>query len=454
MKSIYLYIIGVLVVGAAAMPFFVIKQVDTKIQSEKQSLVASGVNFEIVSEEGYISSTREFELKITNGKKFRDYALTKFAEKNPNYRGLTELLQKNSEKDIRPALDGTTFTGTIKNSNLLLNAPLIELSLTKLSDEIMSHINNEVEAQKVIIPMLDEKMLTFYITLDSNEKISQILMKDIDKDIEDNGKTINFKLEGHELNLDITESLAGNYKVDKQSIKADKFYMQTKGVKYTFDYLTQFENRIDLHVDNFELEEDNVVFKVGNIDIKSDIKTADNNALKLDAKYTVKDIYFLERESLELDNFTFELGISELDKQSIVMASESYNKLALNANQTTQNDIEVLMEAMTNILNKGFKSTIETSLSGLIFQNKTFKNIDLILNLQVKANTYDINGFDMIKALVLNGTLTLNEDSLKEMVKLDRSLERFAKLGKKEGNNMVFNYEFKQESLYVNGTKI
>ena len=279
-------------------------------------------------------------------------------------------------------------------------------------------------------------------------------MKDIDKDIEDNGKTINFKLEGHELNLDITESLAGNYKVDKQSIKADKFYMQTKGVKYTFDYLTQFENRIDLHVDNFELEEDNVVFKVGNIDIKSDIKTADNNALKLDAKYTVKDIYFLERESLELDNFTFELGISELDKQSIVMASESYNKLALNANQTTQNDIEVLMEAMTNILNKGFKSTIETSLSGLIFQNKTFKNIDLILNLQVKANTYDINGFDMIKALVLNGTLTLNEDSLKEMVKLDRSLERFAKLGKKEGNNMVFNYEFKQESLYVNGTKI
>ena len=451
MKSIYLYIIGILVVGAAAMPFFVKKQVDTKIQSEKQSLAASGVTFEILNEEGYISSTREFELKITNGKKFRDYALTKFAEKNPNYRSLTEMLQKNSEKDIRPALDGTAFTGTIKNSNLLLSAPLIELSLIKLSDEIMSHINNDTEVSKVIISMLDEKMFTFYITLDSNEKISQILMKDIDKNIENNGKTVKFKLEGHELNLDITESLAGSYKVDKQLIKADEFYMQTKGVKYSFDYLTKFENSTALHVDNFELKKDNVVLKIGNIDITNDRKTVENNTLKIDAKCTVKDIFFLEKESLELNSFTFEFSISELNKQSVVLASESYNKLVLNTNQTAQKD---LMAAMTKVLNKGFKSTIESSLSGLIFQNKTFKNIDLILNLQVKSNTYDINGFDMIKALELNGTITLNEESLKQMVILDKRLERFAKLGKKDDNNMVFDYEFKQESLYINGTKI
>jgi|ACQI01.1.fsa_nt_gi hypothetical protein len=60
----------------------------------------------------------------------------------------------------------------------------------------------------------------------------------------------------------------------------------------------------------------------------------------------------------------------------------------------------------------------------------------------------------MVSSLTASGSLTLDRTSLQEILKISRGLEVFADLGQDKGNKVIFNYEFKQEGLFVNGAKI
>jgi len=454
MKKLLLSIVGLLIVGAIALPLVIKNQVESQIEVNKQSLLKNGMELNIIKEDGYISTTRDYTLKIINGKKFRDYILEKFIQIDPNYKVFIELMQKNTKKNIRIALDGTTFSGTIKNSNLLLFPTKIELSLVKLSAKIMSGLKPNDKVSDNIKLMLNEKKITFFITLDSNQNVSQIIMKDIDEDIKDKGKVVNFKLKGHKLDLDITKSLKGSYTIDTQSVKSDRFEMQTKGINYTFDYLTQFQNDASIHVDSFSVLERKNSFKVGNIDIGTNVKDADNKTLKINVNYKIKDVYFKEKMTAKLDSFVLNLDIFDLDKEGLVSVNEAYSKIALNSTSLTQKDIEALTNGVQKILNSGIKAQINSSISNLIFKKTNLNKIDFKMNMMLNPNTNTLKGFQMIQAVEIDGSVTMNKSDVQELLKLDRSLERFAKLGKKDGDNVVFNYEFKKGSLYLNGNKL
>lgn len=450
MKKIVLYMISILVVGALAMPLVVKNNINQQIDDKKQMLEANGLELSITKEEGYFTSNREFELKIINGKKFRDYVLKRFAEKNPSYKGLTELMQKESNKDIRPALDGTTFSGNIKNSNLYLNNPMIEISLKRFSDEIMSSVDDDKDASKVVNSMLDEKLLTFFITLDKNQKISKIVMKDIDKDIDDNGEKVNVKLKDHKLDIDIRESLKGVYTLGEQSLKADEFELNTKGIEYSFDYLTQFDNSGNFHIDSIKFKEKNDIFKLNDIKISNNIKTV-NDSLEADVKYALSDIYFKDYDLFELSDLEFAINVVGIDKDGAVQGTDAYNKLAFNP---TKDNIEKFTKALQKVLNKGFKATLESSFNSLSFQNIDFEKTNFFLNIKVEQNNYTIESDDMVNAFFVDGKLTFAQKNIKDIINLDRSLERFVKLGKKDGSNIVFDYEFKQGKLLINGQEI
>lgn len=455
MKKILFFIIALLVICVAAMPLVVKNQVEKQIADEKLTLNKNGVELIITKEQGYISSFREFELKIVNGKKFRDFIFTKFSHNNPNYKKLINILKEQSARDIRPALDGTTFRGILKNSNLLLNAPTIELSLTKFSDEIMFSFNSNSDIDSFFQSILDEKIFTFYVTLDSNQQISQIIMKDIDKDIKDGREIINVKLLNNKLDIDMEKSLKVNYTLEEQSIKADDFLVKTKGIEYNLDYLNQFENEGSLHVKSFEFRAEdslsNSVFKIGDIDISNSIKISKQTALDANINYTVKDIYFTEKEKVELEDFAFNINLSGLDKDSVMIGTEAYNELTL---EPTKKSMDKLKKSIEKIINLGFKANIASSLKSINFNNKSFGSSEFTLNLKVEANTYDINNDDFINSFFIDGRFVADEKSINEIVSIDPGLQEFTRLGKKEGKNVLFDYEFKNAKLYINGTKI
>jgi len=455
MKKIVLLIIGLLIIGVAAMPLIVKKQVSTMIDIEKNTLLKSGIELTIINEDGYISSKRDFELKIVNGKKFRDFIFNRFAEKNPNYKGLAELLQKQSDKDIRPALDGTVFKGNIKNSNLLLNAPLIELSLSKFSDEIMLSFDGHGDIDKLVNSILDEKLLTFFITLDSKQKISKIIMKDIDKDINNNSETINVKLKNHKLDINIQESLKGVYTLGEQSIKTDDFNFEIKGIKYTFDYLTQFENSGDFSIDNFTFKEDTDFVKAGNIEMSNNVKMTKDGTLSGDLNYLIKDFHVKDRETIDLKSIDFKFNISGLNKDDIVNANNYYSKFAFNQTAINKSDIKSLTKSIEKILNRGFKSDTSFSLNGLNANNDlAFENLDFTMNAELKQNSYGLNDMKLINSFIATGKIIVDKVGVNKLLKLNNKLEKFVSLGKDDGNNLLYDYEFKNGILYLNGTKI
>ncbi len=455
MKKIILLIIGLLIVGVASMPLIVKKKVTAMIDIEKKSLIKSGVELTITKEEGYISSKREFDLTIVDGKKFRDFIFNSFSEKNPNYKGLTELLKKQSDKDIRPALDGTLFKGNIKNSNLLLNAPLIELSLSKFSDEIMSSFNGHRDAEQLVNSILDEKLFTFFITLDSKQKISQIIMKDIDKDINENGKTTNVKLKNHKLDINIQESLKGVYTLGEQSISTDNFNFEIRGIKYTFDYLTQFDNSGNISIDNFTFKEGIDFVKIGNIDISSSVKTTENETLRGDINYVVNDFHVNKIETVKLDSINLKFNIYGLNKNEILDVNNYYSKLAFHQSTISKSNIESLTKSIEKILRRGFKFDTTFSINGLnIKDDIALKNLDFTINAELKKNSYSLSDMKLINSFIATGKIIVDKVGANKLLKLNNKLEQFVSLGKEDGNNLLYDYEFKNGALYLNGTKI
>ena len=454
MKSIYKYILGLLVIGVLAMPFVVKNEVNKHIDSAKQSLNTNGVELTIVSEKGYISSTREIELKVTNGQLFSDYILTKLTQDNPSYKTWLRLIKESTKYEIRAILDGLTFKGTIKNSNLFLSKPEIELSLVKLSDKNMSFLKKNKKASDVIFPMLAEKMITFYVTLDSNQNISQIIMKNIDKNIKNHGKNINFQLVDNKLKLDVAENLVGNYSLGKQSIKSDDFSILTSGLSYKFEYLNKFNKSDTLHIDSFETKNDEFTLKIGNVDLGGSIADGDKKTLNIDTTCDIQDINFNGNGELKLKKFTYTVNLSGLDKDGVVKASSAYNKQTFKSTRVTQADTKETVDAVQKILNTGFKLNAKTLLNSFSFMGVHLDKVDFLLNAELKENKYTINDREIIKGLLLNGSLTMNKESLKQLVSKNRSLEKFLKLAKKDGDKRIFNYNLKNGKIFINGTKL
>ena len=459
MKSIYKYIlgllvVGLLVVGVLVMPFVVKNEVNKHIDSAKQSLNSNGVELTIVSEKGYISSTREIELKVTNGPLFRDYIVTNLTIDNPAYKALLRLIKKGTNKDAKQALKGITFKGTIRNSNLLLNKPVIELSLVKLSDKITSLVKENKKVSDIIFPMLAEKMITVYVTLDSNQNISQIIMKDINKNIKIDGKNINFQLVNNKLKLDVADNLIANYTIGKQSIKSEDFYIFTNGLSYKFEYLNKFNKSDSLHIDSFETKNDRFTLKIGNSDLSSNMADTDKKTLNINSACDIKDINFNRngKSKLKLKKFAYTVNLSGLDRKWIDKASNSYKIRIFERTRVTQDTAD----ALGKILNTGFKLNVKALLTSLTFMGVHLDKVDFLLNAELKENTYDVNDLGMINALLLNGSITMNKESLKELVSLNLngSLEKFSKLAKKDGDKRIFNYSVKNGKIFLNGTKL
>ncbi len=454
MRSTYKYIISILVVIGVAVPFAVKSSTDRVIQSEKQSMLANGVELNISKQSGFLTTTREYKLKIINGKEFRDYLLVKFIQNNPDYKDISRLVKQNSEQDIGAVLDGTTFSGTLKTSNLLLASPLIELSLVKLSDEIMSSIKREKEIYDTVKPMLDEKMITFYITLDSHQKVSKIVMKDIDKKINNSTQAINFKLLNHSLELEINEASSGVYKLGKESIGTDDFLFEMNGLDYKFYALTKFDNITFLHVDSIKFKENKSSAQIGDIDVKNSIKILNDKTITVDSDYSIEDIAINAQEKLKLDEFTFAMNITDLNRDGLISASRAYNTLVFNAQNATNKEIQLLRSSVQKILNQGLKADIKSSFSKLLLDKTDLGDMDFELDAKIKPNSYTFDTPELMNALSLKGSFTISQKSINRALQANSTFERFTRFGKQKGKKVVFEYELKDGQLLINDKKI
>ncbi|WP_024955768.1 DUF945 family protein [Sulfurospirillum arcachonense] len=471
MKSIYMYVVGILViVGIGVTPVVMKQQVNKTVEKQKQTMLKNGLKLTILKEEGYLKSTRDFELEVVNAKQFRDYVFSKIPTTNPTVQQLITMYTKESEKDIRPALDGFLFKGSIKNSNLLPEDIKVEMSLVKLSTKMMQEINKNKKIADLIKPLLDEKILTFFVTLDAKEKVKEIVMKDIEKSIKIENEIIDIVLKGHKLVLNNSEKIVGVYSFDTQSLKTKDYYITLNGLNYKFNYLSDFNNAGSFHLGNITIKNGLGVrkpsFNLKSFDMASTVKTIDN-ILNADINYDIKGIDFTTREKFMLDAMNLKINIDGLNKDDVLTLSNAYSNIYTNAfirgytqssktkNSTlTQKDMKIYTDSIQKIINQGFDGTIDVSINGVHFAKVGLKNIDLSLKCNVEKNSYTIHDMNLVNALHVNGAISMNEEDLKTLSLLNRQVKQFSNLAQKEADRVVFNLKFEQGKMFINGKKL
>ena len=461
MKPLYMYVAGALVVGGVAVTPVVVKQnVTSSIEMDKVSLLKHGIELQILKEEGYFNSIRDFKLTIVDGKKLRDYLFSEVNKINPQYVQVTKMLQKNSDRDINPALDGTTFSGKIQNSNLLPEDVKVEMSLTTLSTEAMKGIKDDKETSDIIMPMLNNKVLTFYITLDTNKNLKTLSLKDIDQTIVDKHETIKFQMQGQKLDLEnSSDTISGNYTLAKQLVhvkgKYKDFSLENSGIKYSFDYTNQFQNSASFDLGSFTLTESkrsrDSHFKIQNAGIKSDVNAV-NNAANANVKYSIKNIDFKDRGTFGLNDLQFDLGFKGLNKDAIVAISDAYSKMTFK--RRTRDDVKALTKGIEQMINYGFDTTLNASISSMNVDKISLGNINFDFTGKIEKNTHKLNDSQLINALHVKGTIKLSEKDLETLAQKDRQIKEFSSLAKKEGNRAVFNLEFTKGEMLLNGKKL
>ncbi|NOX16338.1 MAG: hypothetical protein GXP61_10030, partial [Epsilonproteobacteria bacterium] len=352
MKSIYLYIVGALViVGVAVTPLIVRQNFTKSLKNQKEVLLKQGMKLTIKNEKGYFNGITSFNLQIVDGKKFRDYVLNEITTVNSSFIPMSNIFKKRSKKYIGLALDGTTFEGFVRHSNFLPHKTEVELALIKLSDDTMDKINKKEEIKNLINPLLKEKALTFFIDIDSKENITQIRIKDIDRAFElKNKKTYDFKLIGNKLTINNTKRMAGAYTFDNQLLRANSGYknllFQIQGFDYKFDYLNQLDSVISMHADSFKLEIKQrsraTIFKFKNLDINSSIDATSTDTVNIDINYALNNVYLKSyMKVVKLNKGKLDIAILGISKQDLINFSKIYNKIVSRGKYISRYDSKV-----------------------------------------------------------------------------------------------------------------
>ena len=105
----------------------------------------------------------------------------------------------------------------------------------------------------------------------------------------------------------------------------------------------------------------------------------------------------------------------------------------------------------TKILNSGFKIDIDTSVRDFSAQDIKIKKADLIFNLKMDPNTYTINDPKVEKAFIVDGSIVFDAKNFQELAEKNENLEKFKDMGKKDGDNIVFNYQYRDGVWLING---
>ena len=251
MKSLKIFIIAILVVaGVAITPLVVKKSVNETIEKERASLSQKGLKLDITKEDGYFSSVREFDIKVEDSKLFKDFILDELSKVESINTNLFEAMKAKANSGYKEVLEGMLFKGQMKNSNLFPQDSFLEFHLASLSDVIMTELKRKKDIYKIINPIFEEKILAFTLTLDSNQKLKSIFMKNIDKVIDNGSSSMGLVLEDNKLVFVDKEYISGSYSLKKCKTEIKSKYSNSdneiNNINYQFDYKDRFNNDVNL----------------------------------------------------------------------------------------------------------------------------------------------------------------------------------------------------------------
>ncbi len=443
-------------------PMAVKKSVNENIEERITFFEQRGVNVKIVSEEGYFSSKRNFELTIKDANKFANYI-----------GGISSSLNHIASfmKDGKSNLEGLVFKGDIENSNINYFADIkANIYLDTVGDEDKKDKNGPYSV------IVDKKLLNFDLLFTNKGIFKKAKLKDIDEE---------FVFEKGKGNLKISGQKLINYSTDKrievETIldrfmfsmveKYGKFKTSFEDLEYSLDVKNQLIGKGNFSLKDFQFSDDSFVFKFDSIYTSSEGKLKDakyslENELKL-SKLTGKNSDI--NEKLNIENLKIKFDFSRIDYVSLEKLKESYAKseeIFLNDKLSKAEFLnkydKQLAEVFKNLeilLNKGLSLKVDASLDKFSFGGSEIEFLDIDLDAKLKENnlnTLTRNPFGFLNFLDVDGEIVIDEKGFETISAFSGGLLAMMLNDyiKKDAKKLIFDIKFKDGNLSINNKKL
>ncbi len=466
MKKAIVFVI--VLVAIALAPILVKSYVDKNIQNKISVLDQRGVDLKILSEKGYFSSLRDFELRIKDVEKFAVY----IGSISTNLNFFSSLMT--SSEEVKKFLEEMVFKGNIENSNINYFANIkVNTYLDKVSDEFIRELRKD--KTNPLYVALDKKLLNFDMEFSNKGIFKNSKLKDIDEKFNSQkGDTLDLKVFGQKL-----ENNSDDKKI-KIKTNLDEFLVDFENKKESFkfsfedldyDYSGESNLIADVSMDfkNILMDTGEVKFNIADIysSSKGDLKKD-----KYDLTSTLKLSNFKGEDKISnidsrMDSFKLDFDILGLDYTSVKEFMNYYNQSQAKA-LSIKDDAALFTEYMKQtqemmrfllvIVNKGFDIKINTNLDDLSYAKDSIKSLKIDLDANIKENKFDINKthpLALLDSLAVKANVKIDEKGFETLSKFVPPLAMMlSSYAKKESDDIIFNIEFKNGNLSVNNQNL
>lgn len=366
-----------------ALPMATNNLVDDKIAQKTKQLKDIGIDLEVISSTGYISSTKEIELKINNGRYFATSVLAEIG--NLSGTGLKTILKAlgNSNTDWEALLNGTILKGKLTTHNYFLSQPKLEIFIEKLSYELMNKIHQNNEDSKLILPLLDKKTINISLTYSRTGILERIELKNIDETFFVNDDRMVFQL------------FDNNY--EKGLLSIDRAYLSVKNDGEVT--VLQFDSIESLFKDNnsFEINIGNISFIADKFKFK-----AQNLNFRRKKNDTTTKVGFLQNTSIEnikieqamspvsIGRISYSFGLDDMAKTQFYQILEDYKNKS--GDIASYSDYET--KNIINLLNEGFTLKIDANVEDLKVKELYSGKYSFKTNMKINRNNLNLIGVD------------------------------------------------------------
>lgn len=461
-KTKYLVIASVVTAALGVTPLIVSSSVDKAIEQHKVLLEQNGFKHEILNKSGYFSTQRDFSLEVVEASKVRDYLLDGLVSKNAQYKLFAQSLKEIDSKEINQAFNGLKFKGQMNNSNLLPQETHVALALEKLPNAAHAELSNDKELSSVILPLLTRGVFALDMTLDTQQKLKTLKIRDIKESLKLKEGTLDIDTTNNALALNEEKGVVqGGIGIGKQAIgiSAEAFNLQSKlnDFTYRFSFKDDFNNQGSLNVGKYNLSlvemGEKVDLSIGSIKANSTLEEA-REQLWLKADYAFKDVAFANGlEDFKFQSLLANLKLSGISPQKIKTLQKNYNALMLGANNGPSD--EELIANFVGLINDGIKLDFNIALkelTGIL----TLKDISVDTSLEIAKNNYTDaqSPLAIVDLLDISAKIKMHKSDRTTLEGLEVTIPEDFALGKAEGDFFVYDIAVKKGVISVNGKPI
>lgn len=447
-------ILSVLVIIVLAIPMITNHFIDNKIKEESKKLKEIGLQFDVIRSNGYFISNKEIDIKINNGRYFSTYILDELIKSNESdSKVLIEVLNK-ANIDWETFLNGTTFKGNLISNNYMFDNPKLDIFLDKLSHEIMYKIQNDKEASKIILPLLDKKILRALVEFNKQGVFEKVKINDIDETIINEQNRVVFQL----LDNNFQNNTLGINRL-YLSIKdnTDVLVLQLDKIKSQYDD----KNHYKLNVENLSFSSDK--FKMSAKNLKTEQPYDDKNVnINLFTSFSLEDILVDTKDlPISISKINYNVNLDEISKKEFNSILEDYKNKSADVDQYGDYELGNLFK----FLNSGFIFKTDINVENLKIKDIKSGYYSFKTNMKIKRNDLNLSNIDINKILnIIESTdggeysfldIAIDEESSKFIMNSSKEFKNiFDQLGILKDKKYSFQFWKKEDKIVLNNLEL